>query len=578
MSPPTIEYAIPATVEHRALAEAIAAQHLCSENPPLRLSRRIYDTFDWRLFAADLGLEWASTVASGAATDAPVGAFNGIGMGSSRQTAPPASASPQGSAPAQLLCLHSLRDPAAPIRQPFAPEPGFLSELPNGVVRERLEGLLDIRRLLPMAELISTQIRLRLLNEDGKTVVSVVIESNRVRCPAAGGEADLSARLRLKAVRGYRHAFALAERWLQEQFALEPADQHQLLEALRGAGQHPGGYSSKLDYRLDPGERADSAAKAIHRGLLRTLEANIEGTRANLDSEFLHDLRVATRRTRSALSQIKDVFPAEEVADFKERFAWLQQVTGPTRDLDVYLLDFPELERRLPPSLGADLKPLQELLAGQYETVQADLARALGSRRFRELLRDWRGFLDAPLPSAPGGQPPSEDRPARPKRALQPIKRVADQRIRKMLARVRAEGSAITDASPPEELHELRKSCKKLRYLMEFCQSLYEPARIREQIKQTKVLLDNLGRFQDTAVQAQHLRDTAESAGCLEGGLPPVTLLAMGALIGQLIDEQRRARAAFSAVFDGFNSDANAARFDALLGESKAPQPSAKAD
>ena len=44
---------------------------------------------------------------------------------------------------------------------------------------------------------------------------------------------------------------------------------------------------------------------------LDTLEANVEGTRADLDSEFLHDLRVATRRTRSALSQIKAVLPAE---------------------------------------------------------------------------------------------------------------------------------------------------------------------------------------------------------------------------------------------------------------------------
>ena len=38
------------------------------------------------------------------------------------------------------------------------------------------------------------------------------------------------------------------------------------------------------------------------------------------------------------------------------------------------------------------------------------------------------------------------------------------------------DGGAITPASPPESLHELRKRCKELRYLLEFFGSLYDPA------------------------------------------------------------------------------------------------------
>jgi CHAD domain-containing protein len=236
------------------------------------------------------------------------------------------------------------------------------------------------------------------------------------------------------------------------------------------------------------------------------------------------------------------------------------------RDLDVYLLDLPALERRLPEGLRTDLQPLQRLLGEQYQAVHAELVRALESERFTSLLRAWRGFLEADAHEpTPAHAATSNGSDPLPKRAEQPIKRVADRRIRTMLKRVRDEGRAITDASPPEELHELRKSCKKLRYLMEFFQSLYDKQRIREQIKQTKLLLDNLGRFQDTAVQAEHLRETAEAAGCGEAGLPPATLLAMGVLIGQLLDEQARARAAFSEVFARFDSPDNAARFAALL-------------
>lgn len=323
---------------------------------------------------------------------------------------------------------------------------------------------------------------------------------------------------------------------------------------------------------LNPAQRAERATKQILCQLFETIEANVEGARQNLDSEFLHDLRVATRRTRSALSQIKGVFPESEVTDFKARFAWLQQVTGPVRDLDVYLLDFPTMRQRLPEPLQPDLEPLYQLLLAQHAKAQQQLALELASPRFKQLLEDWRAFLDAP--DAPDDSNDSNDSgaasaEASPTQAGLPIKQVADQRVRKLLKRVRAEGRAISEDSPPEDLHELRKSCKKLRYLMEFFQSLYEKEQIREQIKQAKRLLDNLGRFQDTAVQAQHLRETAELSGS-EAQLPAATLLAMGALIEQLLQDQAHARDGFAEVFAGFDSEENTARFKALLADDSA--------
>ncbi|MEA3639429.1 MAG: CHAD domain-containing protein [Lamprobacter sp.] len=343
---------------------------------------------------------------------------------------------------------------------------------------------------------------------------------------------------------------------------------------------------------LDPGQRADLATKQILRGQLETIKANIEGARQNLDSEYLHDLRVATRRTRSALGQIKEVFPEDVVADFKQRFAWLQQVTGPVRDLDVYLLDFPAIEQRLPPALRRDLQPLYAQLLQRHAEAQRQLASELGSPQCIRLLQDWQAFIDAPVPGVEAvssrieGQPDAslaqtgkadgigerscvdgEQRSLQawlPKQAAAPIKQVADQRIRKMLKRVRAEGNAITEQSPPEDLHELRKSCKKLRYLMEFFQGLYPKGRMREQLKQIKLLLDHLGRFQDAAVQAAHLREYAESSAG-DHALPPATLLAMGALVGQLLQDQACVRDRFSAIFAGFSSAKNARRFRILL-------------
>ena len=285
-----------------------------------------------------------------------------------------------------------------------------------------------------------------------------------------------------------------------------------------------------------------------------TLEANLEGTAANLDSEFLHDLRVATRRTRSALTQIKAVFAPELAEDYKARFAWVQRITGPVRDLDVHLLDFDGYQASLPAPLRPCLEPLRAFLADQYDGAHKALVQALGSMELKDLLTSWRAFLEAPVPERSAVR-----------NAMRPTKEVADAHIRRMYRRVHKAGRAITPASPAPELHTLRKHCKKLRYLLEFFSSLYPQQQVGALVKTLKRLLANLGRFQDTAVQIDHLRETARQMRDA-GDLETDTLLAMGVPIGGLFDRQRQARVAFSALFADFDSRRNRLIFRDLFG------------
>ncbi|HCS90503.1 MAG: CHAD domain-containing protein [Thiohalocapsa sp. PB-PSB1] len=457
-------------------------------------------------------------------------------------------------------------------RQMIAVDPDFVESLPEGPVRGLLAPVLGIRRLLPMAELRICTHGLRVLNDDDKTVVRILIEESRPIDAAGHRLQALPARLFIQPVRGYERKLEATIQRLQSSLGLhsgmlcEPATLFQ--QALASVGRRPGSYSSKLAYQLDPQQPADAAAKQILRGLFDTLEANIDGTLHNLDSEFLHDLRVATRRTRSALAQIKGVFPPAVVDEFKAGFAWLQQVTGPMRDLDVYLLDFPNLRESLPESMRDDLEPLRDWLRGHYAEQQTKLVEALESPQFRALREDWRAFLE--MPNSPSLAPA-------PRNARRSIKSVADSGIRSMLKRVRREGRAITDASPAEELHELRKSCKKLRYLMEFFESLYPADEIRGLIKQCKILLDNLGSFQDLQVQADHLRDSARHMQA-EGAADTATLLSIGALVKTMLDQQVQARKAFTDTFTTFDSAANRAAFKRLFaaaaGTDAKPTPS----
>jgi CHAD domain-containing protein len=221
---------------------------------------------------------------------------------------------------------------------------------------------------------------------------------------------------------------------------------------------------------------------------------------------------------------------------FRREFRWLQQVTGPTRDLDVYLLDFDDLagEHR------ERLEPLRGLLAERRRKERAKMARALRSERTRHLLAEWKSFI------AHFSDLPEDDRPD----ATRPVADVAAERIATVYRQMVKMGSAIDDASPADALHELRKKGKELRYLLEFFARLFPAETVGPMVKTLKALQDTLGRHQDREVQADTLRALGRDVAGHDDGAD--ALMAMGVLIGQLEEQQSAARAEFAERFAPF--------------------------
>ena len=299
--------------------------------------------------------------------------------------------------------------------------------------------------------------------------------------------------------------------------------------------------------------RADAAMRKILLVLLGTMEVNEQGTIDNVDTESLHDFRIAVRRTRSALTQVRSVFPEHSRARFVKHFAWLGDITTPTRDLDVHLIEFKSLQRSLPKALRDDLQPLRQFLTVEQQHEQAKLARNLKSSAYRRIKEQWRRFLASPLPK----HPTAPD-------ALEPVTEIAHRRIWRMYRRVLREGRAITPASPAADLHELRKSCKKLRYLMEFFQSLYSTEKIRRLIRELKGLQDNLGEFQDLEVQTHTLTQYGAQM-TRDGVMQPRTQTAFDCLQEQLHASSERVRDDFEARFEQFANKPNRRRFKLLF-------------
>jgi CHAD domain-containing protein len=141
---------------------------------------------------------------------------------------------------------------------------------------------------------------------------------------------------------------------------------------------------------------------------------------------------------------------------------------------------------------------------------------------------------------------------------------LARQRIDRAYRNVVRRGKRITADSPSEHVHELRKRCKELRYLLEVFRPLCADGRYRPLIKELKALQDTLGEFQDGEVQREAVREFA-AAMMEQGAAPAATVLAMGELAAQLDANQLNARGALVGRLRPFLSDENSARVKALV-------------
>ena len=412
--------------------------------------------------------------------------------------------------------------------------PPFANDLPISSLSNKLSNLLEMRSLLPLATLELQVYKLNILNKDQKTIARLLIEDYN----------NFRGRLTIQPIKGYDKAAINLHQLLVKQYALIVTRQPILLAALKAQGRKPNDYSSKLKLQLKPTMPADKGIRLIYKTLLKTLKINETGTIEAIDTEFLHDFRVSIRRTRSGLSQ----FNRNINSDYRQYFAWLGMITSLTRDLDVYLLNIDAYKASLPESMREDLNPLKDFLQAKQVIAQKELVKKLTSKKYWQTLDKWEDYLK---------QPATEN-------ISLTMKQLGDARIWKVYQQILKEGGGITEQTPAQALHDLRKTCKKLRYLMAFFQSLYPMNKIKVLIKSLKGLQEVLGDFQDYEVQEDALRKFSEEMRCLKS-VSTATFLAMGVLVQKLDEKRCQARNDFAVQFIQFTASSNQAIFKSLF-------------
>ena len=415
----------------------------------------------------------------------------------------------------------------------------FWWDLQESSLQEHLRDVIDMRALLPLSTVRSEIASYRLLNKDLKTIARLSLTNDTPHGDDSGSNSTV---LTIEEIRGYDRAFdnLLA---ICDGYGLPPISTKKQLRrrAFSSSGRVVLDYGDK--FRVDFGDAISvgGAVSTICLELVEAMEINHPGVISDLDSEFLHDFRIAVRRTRSLLTLLKKLLPEEKSRYFQDEFRWIGSVTGPLRDIDVYLLERDDYMALIPLSLQPGLDLFFDDLENRRSQELKELRSHLRSQRYTNLLADWRDYLTDPDSELFSGIRSEQCKP------------LVDSIIRKRFKGFIKHGTRIDAASADEELHSLRIKGKKMRYLLEFFRSFYDEKQMERFLKQMKRLQDNLGDFNDLSVQQDVLSNTLDG---LSGRNKRSVRLgaALGALIAALQGKHRTVRSEFQATFDEFST------------------------
>ena len=399
----------------------------------------------------------------------------------------------------------------------------FVWELPAGRIATQLRPIVGVRRLLPKVELDLHGHALDVLDERSRTVARVSIASARARRSRRGPWHAVPTLVMVAGLRGREKGSRHARAFVESRPGLQRSRAGLTSLGLQavGAALPPG--VSELGLGLSPSLRADAGAAEVHRRLLAVMRANEAGLRDDLDTEFLHDYRVALRRTRSLLGLLKEVFPAVRVERFRQEFRWVGAVTGPARDLDVLMLAL----RPIRDDPGGHISTLRREVAARRRRAHRAMLGHLDSRRCRTLFSEWTRFLARTSPASPG-----------PANAGRPFSDVVSVKAWRLYRRLAKRAAAVTDQSPPTALHQVRIAAKKLRYVADLTPGVQEGGAVDDLIASLKKLQAVLGDYNDTVVHERLLLD--EGRAQVEGRPGRVAVLAS---VRRLVEQLRARRA-----------------------------------
>lgn len=372
------------------------------------------------------------------------------------------------------------------------------------IVRDEFAGVFSPERLRARLKpvFVTDFVRSRrLLELESGARVEASIDRGSIR---SGSRVERLVELELELKRGApRHLYELALRIVKDlPLAVENRSKAERGYALfRGRGSRP---VKARPAMLSPSLSVGEAFKSVMQAGLTHLQANAHGMLAGGDLEYLHQMRVALRRLRSAFSVFEPVMPAAAVAPMVAELKWLASRLGPARDWDVFLTEtLPPIEKEF--GSHGELKALSGRCGELRRKAGAKARSAVRSARYQRLLLSLAAWLET-------GSGHIELDPGQRAAHGEPVGAFASKVLEQRYNRVRKRGRTF-DKLSNRELHRLRIAVKKFRYAADFFAGIYEGRLARVALHRLSGLQEILGAINDAATVTNLMAQGVDGAG-----------------------------------------------------------------
>ena len=396
----------------------------------------------------------------------------------------------------------------------------------DGPVGRRLRAIVGSRRLREVLQ-VRTRRRPFALRVGGIDVAEIALDDTMIVVGTGQRPMQLR-RVEVEVQPDWLEALEPIVEQLRLTCGLQPARLSKFEAGLLALGEEVPGTPELGPTDVSDTSTMGEVAFAVLRRQLAVLAAKEPGTRLGEDIEELHDMRVATRRLRAALSLFEGVLPVRAQV-FRAELGWLARLLGAVRDLDVQLENLADMSLSdADLGLGSEhhggdpLAVLAALFERERDAARAVMLQGLDSVRWDRLAKGLtvmaqqgpaRRSLATRVPAAIG---------------LPELVLERHEQVAKAAKRAKRSG-VVTD------FHALRIRCKRLRYALEFSSDVYG-GRTSRYVRSLTVLQSHLGEMQDAEVASLQLAALATG----DSHLPAATIFVMGGVAEQHRREVRR--------------------------------------
>jgi inorganic triphosphatase YgiF len=390
---------------------------------------------------------------------------------------------------------------SAPINGP-APD---LKKLDDPEVLERI-GLVIAGELQPVFTTDVTRHTKRYRANDSsgdRALIEAALDTGEIRCDA---KREAICEIELELLEGSAVTLQKeAARFLRE----TPLQFQPLSKAERGFalafGERPKSQKAGLP-RLSPDASVEEGLERVLTHCVNHWLANHAAVLDGGDIEGVHQMRVAMRRMRSALTILKGALPPDDREWLQREAKFLIGDLGGARDWDVFV------DELLQPVMNAraedtSLMVLQEAVNEQRRLAYKRAQATLRSPRYLKFVLDLGAWLDGKGWRGKGAEASLE-------RSLIDLAGEVLQTRHRQAMKLGRKFDELSD----EALHRLRISLKKLRYSTEFFAALYGSGRTLAYLNSLRQLQDDLGHLNDVAVAESRLADLCARSGVDEAG------------------------------------------------------------